>query len=97
MHIDGLVVAFAAALTLLSGSVVGLLPAFGPSAGTGVLAVLQESSRAHTSGRGRARLRKALLSLEIGLTVVLLIGAGLLLKTYSGSVLPTSAASPKTS
>jgi predicted permease len=82
VHIDGLVLFFAAAVTLFSGSVIGLLPAFGPSAGTRVLETLQESSRAHTSGQGRARLRKLLLSLEIGLTVVLLIAAGLLLKTY---------------
>jgi predicted permease len=82
VHIDRVVLAFAAAITLLSGSVVGLLPAFGPSAGRRVLETLQESSRAHTTGQGRARLRKLLLSLEIGLTVVLLIAAGLLLKTY---------------
>jgi len=33
-------------------------------------------------GGGRVRLRKALLMLEVGLTVVLLVGAGLLLKSY---------------
>lgn len=31
----------------------------------------------------RTRLRSVLLSLEVGLTVVLLIGAGLLLKSYA--------------
>jgi putative ABC transport system permease protein len=82
IQIDGLVLLFAVILTLVSGSVVGLLPTFGPTAGIRVLETLQESSRVHTSGRGRARLRKTLLSLEIGLTVVLLIAAGLLLKTY---------------
>ncbi len=82
VQIDALVLAFAAAITLLSGCVVGLLPALGPSAGTRLLETLQESSRANTGGHGRARLRRLLLSLEIGLTVVLLIAAGLLLKTY---------------
>jgi predicted permease len=82
LHVDGLVVSFAALLTLLSGSVVGLLPAFAPAAGTRILETLQESSRADTHGQPRARLRKTLLSAQIGLTVVLLIAAGLLLKTY---------------
>jgi predicted permease len=43
---------------------------------------LQESSRQQTGGQGKTRLRKILLSLEIGLTVVLLISAGLLLRSY---------------
>jgi predicted permease len=47
-----------------------------------ILVSLQESSRAHSGGRARAGLRKVLLVLEVGLTVVLLVGAGLLLKSY---------------
>src|SRR5437762_4812488 len=47
-----------------------------------VLSALQESSRSHSAGLERVRLRKWLLSLEVGLTVMLLIGAGLLLKSY---------------
>jgi predicted permease len=35
-----------------------------------------------SAGHGRVRLRKALLALEVGLTVVLLVTAGLLLKSY---------------
>ena len=50
--------------------------------GKDILASLQESSRAHSGGRARAGLRKVLLVLEVGLTVVLLVGAGLLLKSY---------------
>ena len=82
LEIDALVLAFAVGLTLLSGCVVGLLPGLGPSDGARVLDTLQESSRANTGGQGRARLRRLLLSLEIALTVVLLIPAGLLLKAY---------------
>jgi len=82
VHLDGLVLAFAAAMTLLSGSLVGLLPGSGARAGTRVLESLQESSRAHAGSRPRARLRRLLLTIEIGLTVVLLIAAGLLLETY---------------
>ena len=47
-----------------------------------VLSALHESSRAHSGGAARTRLRRTLLVLEVGLTVVLLIGAGLLLKSY---------------
>jgi hypothetical protein len=35
-----------------------------------------------SGGNARATLRKVLLTLEVGLTVILLIGAGLLLKSY---------------
>ena len=52
------------------------------STGSQVLTVLQESSRAHSGGTSRAGLRRFLLALEVGLTVVLLVGAGLLLKSY---------------
>jgi predicted permease len=47
-----------------------------------VLSTLHESSRGYSAGSGRARLRKALLALEVGLTVVLLMGAGLLVRSY---------------
>ena len=47
-----------------------------------ILAALHESSRAHSGGAARTRLRRTLLVFEVGLTVVLLIGAGLLLKSY---------------
>jgi len=47
-----------------------------------LLATLHESSRSTSGGHARATLRRVLLTLEVGLTVVLLIGAGLLLKSY---------------
>jgi hypothetical protein len=37
----------------------------------------------YSGGHARARLRRVLLTVEVGLTVVLLIGAGLLLKSYA--------------
>jgi putative ABC transport system permease protein len=47
-----------------------------------LLEPLQESPRTGSAGRGRARLRRILLAAEVGLTMVLLIAAGLLLKSY---------------
>ena len=81
IRMDWVAVAFTVGVTLLSALLAGLIPALSIS-GRGALGALQESSRSHTGGQGKTRLRKLLLSLEVALTVVLLIGAGLLLKSY---------------
>jgi predicted permease len=81
IHIDGWVVAFAAGLVLLCAVFTGMTSALSIK-GEQILPSLQEASRSHSAGQARVRLRKWLLSLEVGLTVVLLIGAGLLLKSY---------------
>ena len=81
IHIDSSVLMFALGVTLLSAAIAGLIAAF-PAINKNVLKILQESSRLHGGGQSRARLRKVLLSAEVGLTVILLIAAGLLLKSY---------------
>jgi predicted permease len=81
IRMDWVAVAFTVSITLLSALLAGLIPALSIS-GKGALGALQESSRFHTGGQAKTRLRKLLLSLEVALTVVLLIGAGLLLKSY---------------
>jgi predicted permease len=81
IHIDGVVVAATLGAILLCALFSGLISAAGWD-GRQILASLQESSRAHRTGRTRAGLRKVLLVTEVSLTVVLLIGAGLLLKSY---------------
>jgi predicted permease len=81
IHIDGWVVGFAAGLVLLCAVFTGMTSALSIK-GEQILPSLQEASRSHSAGQARVRLRKWLLSLEVGLTVVLLIGAGLLLKSY---------------
>ena len=79
---DGVVVLFTLGLVVLCAAFAGLISAYSLR-GDQTLACLQESSRWQSAGAGRTRLRSTLLSLEVGLTVALLIGAGLLLKSYA--------------
>ncbi len=81
IHMDGVVIAFAAAAVILCSLFSGVIAATSATRSP-ILAVLQESSRVPGGGRGRAGVRKALLVMEVALTVVLLVGAGLLLKSY---------------
>ena len=81
IRMDWVAIVFTVGTTLLSALLAGLIPAFSTSGKASLLA-LQESSRSHTGAQGKTRLRKLLLSLEVALTVVLLIAAGLLLKSY---------------
>ena len=81
IHTDGVVLAFACALVFASALLAGLLPAIS-STGKGAVAALQASSRSAAGSRSRTALRKTLLTVEIATTVVLLIAAGLLLKSF---------------
>jgi predicted permease len=81
IRFDGMAAAFTLAVIFLCTFFSGLISVH--SAGRGnILAELQEGSRSHSGGRSRALLRRLLLSAEVGLTVVLLVGAGLLIKSF---------------
>jgi putative ABC transport system permease protein len=81
VHIDAFVVAFAVSLVLVTALFAGSISSLSIS-GHQVLPPLQESSRSHSAGRSQVKARKWLLTIEVALTVMLLIGAGLLLKSY---------------
>jgi predicted permease len=81
IHIDGVVAAFTVGVIVLCALFSGLITAFSIS-DKRILGALQEASRSVGGGQARSSLRKLLLTLEVGLTVILLIGAGLLLKSY---------------
>ena len=81
VHPDGVVVAFAVGITLVTGIFSGLLPAISATSSS-VLSALQDASRAIDGSLARATLRKTLLTAEIALTVVLLVCAGLLFKSF---------------
>jgi putative ABC transport system permease protein len=81
IHVDGVVLGFACAVAFSAALLAGLLPAIS-STGKGVFASLQASSRTASGNLSRATMRKTLLTVEIAVTVVLLIGAGLLLRSF---------------
>ncbi len=81
IQVDGVVLAFACALVFVAALLAGLLPAIS-STGKGVMTTLQSSSRSSAGSRSRTTLRKTLLTVEIAATVVLLVAAGLLLKSF---------------
>jgi len=81
VHIDGLVVAYTLGAIVACSLFSGLISAFGWGHSR-TLSALQESSRTQSGGRVRTTLRRTLLVLQVGLTVVLLVGAGVLLKSY---------------
>ncbi len=81
IHVDGAVIAFACALMFAAALIAGLLPALSTT-GKSMLKALQTSVRTGSSSISRTALRKSLLTAEIGITVVLLVAAGVLLKSF---------------
>jgi predicted permease len=79
--IDAFVIATAAGLVLICALLAGLIPVLASRSGN-LVAALQESSRSSTSGHSRTPVRKVLVGAEVAFTVVLLVSAGLLLKSY---------------
>jgi predicted permease len=82
IHMDGVVLLFGLGVVAACGLLAGLIPSLSFLRGP-LLESLQDSSRTGSAGHGRVRLRRALLAVEVGLTVVLLTCAGLLLKSYN--------------
>ncbi len=81
IHFDGMVAAFTVAVVILCALFTGFVSAFNTD-DRRLLGALHESSRSHSAAGTRARLRKTLLAVEVALTVVLLMGASLLVKSY---------------
>jgi putative ABC transport system permease protein len=82
MRIDAYVAAFAFALSVATGLIFGLWPAWKVSR-TNLRGVLQENSRGSSEGRARRHLREFLIVVEVATTLVLLIAAGLLIQTIA--------------
>ena len=76
---------FTLGIALFSGILSGIAPALLTSH-TNVSEALKESGRGSSAGRARHRLRNALVVAEISLSLVLLVGAGLLVKNFTALV-----------
>ncbi len=79
--VDARVLGFTFGLSLLTGLIFGLLPAWAASRG-GVNEALKEGGRSATTGRAKQRLRSTFVVVELAVALILLVGAGLLIKTF---------------
>src|SRR5439155_3033127 len=78
--VSGRVVGYLAAVSILTGLLFGLVPAL-QSSKVDLSSSLKEAARGGSDGGARQRLRGALVSLQIALSLVLLIGAGLMMNS----------------
>ncbi len=81
VRLDGTVLGFTLALSLLTGLVFGIAPAWQASR-SDVLEPLKETARGSSSGRGQQRFRSVLVVSEVALALVLLAGAGLMARSF---------------
>jgi putative ABC transport system permease protein len=82
VRLDSSVLIFTLVLSVLTGLVFGLVPAL-RTAKLDLRESLNEGSRGSTAGPGQHRLRAVLVATEIALAMLLLVGAGLLLRSFS--------------
>jgi putative ABC transport system permease protein len=80
VSIDWVVLAFALLISLLTGLLFGLAPALHLTR-TAVSSAIREGARGSGYSTRTGRMRDALIASEVALAVVLLVGAGLLLRT----------------
>jgi putative ABC transport system permease protein len=78
--IDGWVLAFTAGAAILSGLIFGLVPALSASGAT-LTDALKEGGRSGTAAAAK-RTRGAFVVVEVALALVLLVGAGLLVRSF---------------
>src|SRR5260221_14319168 len=79
--VDGRVVAFAALLSIVTGVVFGLVPALRAST-PDLISTLKQAGRGGGRGRPR-RFRSALVIVEVAMALVLLVGAGLMIRSFA--------------
>lgn len=80
--LDPWVLAFTAVVSLFTGLLFGIVPAL-RTAKLDLREALNEGSRGSTVGPGQHVLRGALVAMEIALAMMLLVGSGLLLRSFS--------------
>ncbi len=81
VSIDGTVLGFTAVVALLTGLLFGVVPAWQASRAD-VHETLKEGGRGSSLGVGHHRMRSALVVVETALALILLVGTGLMLKSF---------------
>ncbi len=81
LKLDAQALGFTFAVTFLTTIIFGLFPAL-QSSKINLNETLKEGGRGETQGRGQSRLRSLLVVSEIALAMILLVGAGLMLKSF---------------
>jgi predicted permease len=94
IRLDVYVLLFTAGVGILAGVLFGLVPAWQVSS-IDRYESLKEGGRTGTSGRRRQRVRSSLVMGELALALVLLVGAGLLLKSLSRTQLVDTGFRPR--
>ena len=81
-HLDPMVLGFALGIAFIAALIAGVLPAM---QATSVMpqTELREGGRSATSGPGRLRWRQTLVAAEVALAVVLVVGAGLMIRSVA--------------
>jgi putative ABC transport system permease protein len=82
IRIDGRVLGFTLLISAFSGLIFGLAPAL-QSSRLNLNESLKESGRSNTESIGRRRMRNTLIIAEIALSLMLLVGAGLMMKSFT--------------
>ncbi len=80
-HLDWRLLAFVAAITCLSAVLLSLLPAVHGTRAE-LNDILREGARGSAGGRQRTRIRSVLVIAEVALSLLLLTGAGLMIRTF---------------
>lgn len=81
VSVDGRALAFTAGITLLTGVVFGLVPALQASR-PNLNETLKDAGRGSSEGGRRQLVRSTLVVLEVASALVLLVGAGLMIKSF---------------
>ena len=81
-RIDGRVLAFSLAVTVLTGAVSGMIPALKIARSTGLISVLRQRDQRAASGGGGRRVLAALVVAEVAIAAALLVGGGLLVRSF---------------